>query len=163
MKLSKEMTQMLNVQMTREFFNEKLYQSMEAYFKKLDLFGMAHWMHLHALEERRHAYKIYNYIDAARSEIEIGQIDKPMKDFKSVQHAWEVALQAEELTSLHIKEIADYAKATNDHATADFIDWFVTEQIEEEDRFEEMLNRVKLAGEGYGIIVIDEEAKQREA
>lgn len=161
MKLSKEMIKLLNVQMTREFFNEKLYQSMEAYFKKLDLHGFAHWMHLHAEEERSHAYKFFNYIDEARAEIEIGSLDKPMKDFKSPQHAWEVALQAEELTSLHIKEIADTAKAINDHATADFIDWFVTEQIEEEDRFEGMLNRIKLAGDGYGLIIIDQEAAQR--
>lgn len=159
--LSKSINEMLNIQMTREFFNERLYQSMEAYFKSLDLKGFAHWMHLHALEERKHAYRIYNYIDDARGTIEIGVVDKPMKDFKSVQQAWEVALKAEELTSKHIREIAEQCRKENDFATADMIDWFVTEQIEEEDRFEAMLNRIKLAGDGYGIIIIDQEAGQR--
>ncbi|MGL5506591.1 MAG: ferritin [Paraclostridium sp.] len=161
MALSKEIISMLNIQMTREYFNEKLYQSMEAYFRKLDLPGFAHWMHLHAEEERTHANKIFKYIDEARAEIEIGSIDKPMKDFKSVQHAWEVALKAEELTSMHIKEIADKALEEKDHSTYEFIQWFVKEQIEEEDRFEEMLNRVKLAGAGYGVIMIDQEAAKR--
>lgn len=118
-------------------------------------------MHLHAEEERQHALRIYNYIDESRGEIEIGAIDKPIKEFKSVQHAWEVALKAEELTSMHIKEIADKAFTLKDHSTYEFIQWFVKEQIEEEDKFEEMLRRIKIAGDGLGIIIIDQEANKR--
>lgn len=161
MKLDSKLNELLNKQLTKEFFNEKLYQSMQAWCLSKDLIGFAHWFKLQAEEERSHAYSFYNYVDESRGIIEIGAIDKPLKDFKSIIEVFEKGLEAEELTSKHIREIYKVAESMKDYGSMEFLDAYVKEQIEEEDKFEEMLNRLRIAGEGLGEIMIDQEAGKR--
>lgn len=147
MKLSKEINKILNTQMSKEFFNQHLYLSCSAYFVTLELEGFAKWFKLHAKEEEKHAMKLFEYIDDARGAIEMSQIDKPFKDFTSIEHVFEMGLAAEETTTASIQHIVELALKEKDHKTYTFMQWYIDEQLEEEDLFSSLLARVKFIGD----------------
>ena len=160
--ISKEVTKLLNEQIMKELYSAYLYQSMAAYSAENSLKGFANWFQIQALEEIFHAEKFYNYIMDQGAKVELLAIDKPKSDFSSPTDLFEETLAHEKTVTASINNIVNQARKENDEATYIFLQWFVTEQVEEEAAPAEILGRLKLAGnQGGGLFMIDNELGQR--
>ena len=160
--ISKSVTKALNEQIMKEIYSAYLYQSMAAYSAGKNLKGFANWFQVQALEELYHAEKIYNYIFDQGEEVELLGIDKPPRDFKSIKDLFEQTLVHEKKVTASINSIVELAKKENDEATYIFLQWFVTEQVEEEATPSEILGKLELIGDqGSGIFMMDNELGSR--
>jgi ferritin len=160
--ISKEMTKALNLQIMKEIFSAYLYQSMAAYAASHNLKGFTHWFEVQALEELFHAEKFYNYILDQGETIELHGLDKPKAVFKSPLDLFEETLAHEKTVTASINSIVEIAKKENDNASFIFLQWFVTEQVEEEATPQEIIGRLKMAGqEGSALFMIDAELGAR--
>jgi len=152
----------LNKQLNREYFSAYLYISMAAYFQSIDLSGFEHWMQVQAKEELSHAEKIYNFIHERNGKVILEQIEKPQTDWDSPLTAFEDSLKHEIFITNCIKELLNAAIEEKDHATDIFLQWFITEQVEEEANATKVIKKIKLmkAAPG-GIFMLDKELAQR--
>lgn len=147
MKLEDKMLSALNEQINKEIFSAYLYYSMAAYFDSLNLEGFANWMKVQAKEELTHAQKMYDYIYDKGGVVELGSIDKPKKEWKSPLEAFKDAYEHELSVTQSIDKLVDLAKELNDHATQNFLQWFVNEQIEEEANTKKIVDTLQMIGE----------------
>lgn len=160
--LSEKMQKMLNEQVQKEFYSAYLYLSMEAYFLHQNLEGFANFFHVQVQEERDHALKIFNYINEAGGRIELMQIDAPQIDFASPQTVFALTFQHEQFVTKSIYNLVDLAIEEKDHLTNNFLQWFVTEQMEEEATMDRVLKKLKLIKEdAHGLLMLDAELAQR--
>ena len=160
--LSQPLVDALNEQMKNEFFSGYLYKAMAAYFEAEDLPGFAHWMKLQALEELCHGEKFFNYICEAGGRAVLLPIDAPQVDYDSPLDVFEYSLKHEQFVTASISNLMTQAKNENNHATEIFLQWFVTEQVEEEATFGLQLKNIKrLEGDGRGLMMMDKELSQR--
>lgn len=160
--ISEKMQQSLNEQLQKEFYSAYFYLSMEAYFASRDLNGFANYFHVQAQEERDHAMMIFNYISHVGGKVKLGQIDAPKYDFESIEEVMKLTLEHEQFITRSIYSVLDLAISERDHKTNAFLQWFVTEQAEEESNAENNLNKVRLVGnDGRGILMLDAELAQR--
>jgi len=161
--LSGKLEKALNKQLNFELSSAYTYASMAAYFEHRNLNGYAHWMKLQAEEELLHAQKIYAYIHDVGGRVELDTIPKPPGDFKSPVQVFEEVLEHERAVTKAIYKIMDLAKDESHHATTAFLQWFVTEQVEEEKVADDILQRVKLvANSPEGMFLMDRELAQRQ-
>ncbi|MGL4208687.1 MAG: ferritin, partial [Candidatus Adiutrix sp.] len=130
--LSKKVLAALNAQITAELYSSYFYMSMNAWLKTEGHMGAAHWMGLQVREEIYHAEKFYNYILDRGGEIKLGAIEAPPAKWKSPLEIFEKAYAHEQTVTSLINALMTLAKTEGDHATEIFLQWFVTEQIEEE-------------------------------
>ncbi|OEU62988.1 MAG: ferritin, partial [Desulfuromonadales bacterium C00003094] len=138
------------------------YKAMAAYFEAEDLPGFAHWMKLQALEELCHGEKFFNYICEAGGRAVLLPIDAPQVDYDSPLDVFEYSLKHEQFVTASISNLMTQAKNENNHATEIFLQWFVTEQVEEEATFGLQLKNIKrLEGDGRGLMMMDKELSQR--
>lgn len=152
----------LNKQLNKEFFSAYLYMSMSAYFKSIDLLGFANWMNIQAKEEMIHAEKIYNFIHERNGKVTLEQIEKPQTDWDSPLAAFEDSLKHELFITDSINELVNIALEEKDHATNIFLQWFVTEQIEEESNATEIIRKLKLMKDAPGgMFMLDKELATR--
>jgi ferritin len=151
--LSKKAEASLNKQMNNEFFNSHLYLSMGAWFESQNLFGFAHWMKVQAEEERGHAIRFYKQIGDRRGRIAVGAVDAPPVEWKSPLAAFEAAYAHEAKVSAAVNAMIDAAAAEKDHATVNFLQWFVSEQVEEEAQTDEIVQQLKMAGDSKGALM----------
>lgn len=162
--LSKKITEALNEQINKEMYSAYLYLSMSAYSSHEGFDGFASWFRLQANEEMEHAMKIYDYINEHGMKVELKSIDEPEENFKSPVDLFEKTLAHEKKVTESINNIVDLAIKENDHATHVFLQWFVTEQVEEEASADEILTRLKLFGkDGRGLFMIDRELGERKS
>ncbi len=160
--ISEKMQLKLNEQIQKEFYSAYLYLSMEAYFASQNLNGFANYFHVQAQEERDHAMMFFNYINHVGARVKLGQIDAPKNDFSSIEEVMRLTLEHERFVTGSIYSIVDLALEERDHKTNAFLQWFVTEQAEEEANAENNVNKVKLVGnDGRGILMLDAELAQR--
>ncbi len=154
----------LNQQINEEYYSSYLYQAMVAYFEDNHLDGCAHWMRLQAQEEHDHALKIFDYVISRGGRVVLADVKAPPKDWASAQAAFEAALAHEKIMTDNIAKLADLAQAENDHATNNLMQWYVTEQVEEEANVDDILSKLKMVGgDGAGLFLIDRELKTRTA
>ncbi len=152
----------LNDQIRWEMFSSYLYLSMEAYFADIGLPGFSSWMRAQAQEELFHGMKFYDYVLERGGRVILQPIDAPDNTWKSPLHVFEDTLAHEQLVTKRINDLVDVAMEERDHATNIFLQWFVTEQVEEEDSVGEVLNRLKLVGDGgEGLFMLDKELSIR--
>lgn len=152
----------LNYQLNAELYSAYLYLSMAAYFESTDLSGFANWMRVQAQEELTHAMKFYYYIVQRGARVSLTSIDAPQSEWESPLKAFEHVYQHERKVTGLINELVNLALAEGDHATNNFLQWFVAEQVEEEDSASSVLQKVKLAGESTGgLFMLDSELGQR--
>jgi ferritin len=147
MKLEDKMLNALNDQINKEIFSAYLYYSMAAYFDSMNLEGFANWMKVQAKEELTHAQKLYDYIYDKGGIVELDNIDKPKKEWGSPLEAFKDAYEHELLVTQSIDKLVDLAKELNDHATQNFLQWFVNEQIEEEANTKKIVDTLQMIGE----------------
>jgi ferritin len=137
----------INEQINKEIFSAYLYYSMAAYFDSLNLEGFANWMKVQAKEELTHAQKLYDYIYDKGGVVELDSIDKPKKEWESPLEAFKDAYEHELSVTQSIDKLVDLAKELNDHATQNFLQWFVNEQIEEEANTKKIVDTLQMIGE----------------
>jgi len=160
--LNDNIEEALNDQVNKELYSAYLYQAMGAQAEFDGFEGIASWMSVQAEEEVFHAKKIYNFINEKGGRVELESIEKPPVDFDSVQAMFEGALEHEQFVTKSINELVDLAQEENDHATEIFLQWFVEEQVEEEDSVESILDKLELIGDsGQGLLMFDKELGQR--
>jgi len=150
----------LNEQINKELYSSYIYLSMSAYFESIDLPGFAHWMRCQAQEEVAHAMKIYNFINERGGRVLMNPIEGPQTEWDSPVAAFEHTYEHEQFVTGLINKLVDLAIEEKDHATHIFLQWFVEEQVEEEDSASSALNQIKLAGEG-GLFILDKELGAR--
>ena len=135
-----------------------MYLSMAAYFADLGLPGFASWMRVQAKEEVTHATKMYDYVLTRGEKVELKAIDAPPLAWKSPLAVMEAALSHERFVTKCINEMTDLAIKEKDHAGKNFLEWYVNEQVEEEQSFTDIINALKLIkGEGQGLLMLDRE------
>jgi len=160
--LSEKMVNALNEQINKEIYSAYLYMSMSAYSTYIGLKGFANWFMVQYQEEMVHALKIYDYVNDQGAQVKLMAIEKPPTEFGSPIEMFEKTLEHEKFVTKSINELVDLAIKEKDHATQIFLQWFVTEQIEEEANDNEIIAKLKLVGkEGNGLFMIDKELAAR--
>ncbi|HID97127.1 MAG TPA: ferritin [Thermodesulfobacteriaceae bacterium] len=160
--LSGKMEKALNNQINAEMYSAYLYLSMAAYFEANDLPGCTQWMKAQAQEEMVHAMKLYGFVNERGSRVTLGAIKAPPVEWDSALAVFEQAYEHEQFVTSLINQLMDLAIEERDHATQIFLQWFVTEQVEEEASASEVVNKIKLAGEtSGGLFIVDKELGQR--
>lgn len=160
--MSKKMIDALNEQIKNEYYSAYMYLAMSAYLADLGLPGFASWMRIQAQEEVTHANKMYDYVLSRGGKIELKAIDAPPKTWKSPLDVMQAAFAHEQFVTRCINELTDLAVKEKDHASQIFLAWYVTEQVEEEENFTDLVNALKLIkGEGQGLLMLDRELGTR--
>jgi ferritin len=160
--ISEKMQNALNGQINAEFYSAYLYLSMSAFFETKGLKGYANWMRVQYQEELTHAEKLYDFVNEREGRVVLAEISVPPVDWSSPLAAFEEALEHERKISAMINELVDLSLEEKDHATNNFLQWFVSEQVEEEASVGEVRDKMKLAGEtGGGMFMIDQELATR--
>jgi ferritin len=160
--IGQRMQKAMNEQIMHETGSAYLYFSMAAYFHAKGLDGMAQWMKAQAQEEFGHALRFFNHINDRGGRIELLAIDKPQMDWDSPQAAFKAALEHEEFITGKINALVKIAHEENDNAAGIMLQWFVTEQVEEEDSVSKVIDMLELIGDfGHGLLMADRELGQR--
>ena len=156
--LSEKMTDALNNQLNKEIYSAYLYMSMSAYSSYSGLKGFANWFMVQYQEEMAHAMKIYDYIDNQGQQVKLVAINQPPTEFESPLDMFEKTLKHEQFVTKSINDLVDLAISEKDHATNIFLQWFVTEQIEEEGNDNGIISRLRIVGDnGNGLLMVDKE------
>ena len=148
--ISPKIEKALNEQINAEMFSAYLYLAMVAYFQDKNLSGFANWMTVQNQEETFHAMKFFKYVAERGGRVTLGAIDKPQFEWESPLAAMEAAQKHEAYISGRINTLMDLAIKEKDHATANFLNWFVAEQVEEEDSVNEVVQKLRMVGTGGG-------------
>lgn len=160
--LSKKMEKAINDQINAEFYSAYLYQSMGAYFESVGLPGCASWMHSQFQEEWFHGMKMYDFVNERGGRVILQAIAKPPAKWKSTLDVFENVLKHEQKVTGLINNLVNLALDERDHATNIFLQWFVSEQVEEEATAGGILDKLKLIGKDtHALFVLDGELGQR--
>lgn len=160
--ISEKLQDAINEQINRELYSGYLYLSMAAYFDSMNLPGFANFMRVQEEEERFHAMKFYDFLNERGGRVVLKKIAQPEVDFDSPVEVFELSLKHEQFVTKSINELMDLAIAENDHATKSFLNWYVDEQVEEEDTMDGIVNKLKLiGGKGHGMLIMDKELGAR--
>lgn len=159
--LSEKIQDALNAQVNAEQYSAQLYLSMSAYFESIDLAGAANWMRVQASEETSHAMKLFGYIAERGGRIKLSSFDAPPIEWASALEVFEAALAHERHVTSLINNLVGLARSESDYMTDNFLQWFIAEQVEEEASAEGVVNKLKLAGDGSGLFMIDSELGTR--
>ncbi len=160
--LNRKMSDALNAQINAEMYSSYLYLSMESYFQSLSLAGFAGWMRAQVQEELMHAMKFYDFVNERGGRVVLDSIEKPETSWQSPLAAFEHILRHEQMVTGLINDLVELAMAEKDHATHIFLQWFVTEQVEEEASVGEVVDRLRLIGDNSsGLFLLDAELGKR--
>ena len=160
--MNDKIEKLLNEQINKEFFSAYLYLDISNYYDKLDLDGYANYYMIQAQEERDHALLFLQYMQNNGLTITFKAIDKPDYGFDSVLKPLEVAAEHERYVTSLINNIYHECHTDKDYRTMKFLDWFVDEQMEEEESADKMISRYKLFGsDPKGLYLLDQEYAAR--
>ena len=153
-----KMLKALNEHLNVEYYSAYYYLSMSAHFHYTDLNGMGQWMRMQHQEELVHAGKFYDFINDRDGKVTLTQIETPPHEWDSPISVFEDALKHEQEVTQKIYKLVDLSLEIRDHATNTFLQWFVTEQVEEESTASEIIQQLKLVGDdGNGLFLLDRE------
>ncbi|MCA1961262.1 MAG: ferritin [Desulfomonile sp.] len=160
--ISDKIQEAFNNQIVAELYSSYLYLSMSAYFESINLKGFAHWMRCQVQEELVHAMKFYMFVNERGGTVKLSAIDGPSTSWASPLAAFQDAYAHERKVTGLINSLVDLAIPEKDHASNAFLQWFVTEQVEEESSADEVIKKIQLAGEqGGGMFMLDRELAAR--
>ncbi len=160
--LDKKIEEALNGQVNAELYSSYLYLSMSSYFESRGLAGFAGWMKIQAQEELYHAMKMYDYINERGGRAVMTTIEGPKTEWGSALEVFEEVLAHEQKVTGLINDLMNLSIELKDHATSNFLQWYVAEQVEEEASAEEVLGPLRLIkGEGQGLLMLDREQRAR--
>jgi ferritin len=136
--------------------------AMAGYFQSEDLPGFATWMRVQAMEEMTHGEIFFNFVCDVSGRTDLRQIDQPRNDFSSPLDVFQFGLEHERFVTGRINQLMDLAKAESNHAAQIMLQWFVTEQVEEEANFSLIIRKLqRVEGDGRGLLMLDQELGQR--
>jgi len=154
----------MNEQIKNELYSAYLYLSMSAYCEAANLPGFAHWMRVQAQEEVGHAMKFYDFICERGGRVVLQAIDQPPVEFQSPLHVFEQILEHEQKVTAMIHDLYGLAAQEKDYASQAFLQWFVTEQVEEEGSATQIVETLKMIGDkGQALVMLDRELGKRGA
>ncbi len=160
--ISEKINEILNEQINREFYSGYLYLSMSAHLKELGLNGFANWTKIQAKEEVEHGLKIFDYLINCDSFVTLKQIKTPEFEFQGILSIFNYIYEHEKCITHAIMKIAQQADEECDRTTLAFIDWFITEQVEEEEAVKNIIKRLELFGEDkVALYLMDKELSER--
>ena len=160
--ISEKLEKAFNVQINKEFYSEYLYLSMQAYFERLNLKGFVNWMSVQVQEERAHAMGMFDYVNSRGGKVTLKAIDAPKTEWNSPLEVFQDVLKHEELVTSLINKVADVAEEVKDRAALNFLNWYIKEQVEEEDNVGNVLATLKLIGnDSNGLLALDKELATR--
>ena len=152
----------LNIQIQKEFYSAYLYLSMSAYCSDKNLNGFAHWFYTQYQEEQTHGHKLYNYLLQRGVKIELEAIEKPKTNFESPLSVMRESLAHEQHMTDSFNKLSDIAIDNRDHATYNFLQWFVNEQVEEESTVRDIISKIERVGENSNALyMLDRELENR--
>jgi ferritin len=156
--ISEQMARGLNAQINRELYSANFYLSLAAQAETMSVKGVAAWFFAKHAEELAHGMKMYRYLIDQDAPVRLTEVAAPEAVEPTVIEMFEHTLAHEREVTAHINELVDHALSEKDHATNIFLQWFVTEQIEEEATVKDILGRVRLFGDqGQSLMLIDNE------
>jgi ferritin len=160
--ISKKMLAAINDQINFELYSGYIYLAMAADFRDKGMNGFANWMEIQNKEETFHGMKMYDYLAQRGGRIELKAIGQPPKTWKTPLAAFEHALEHEQVVTARINKLVDLALAEKDHASANFLQWYVNEQVEEEANVSEIIGQLKMAKDAPNLVfMLDRELGQR--
>ena len=162
MKLKEKILEALNDQLNAELESAYIYQAMAAMFEYEGYTGFAAWMDMQALEEQEHARKFYDYINERGGRVELIAVSEPPFEWESPLSVFKAALEHEEYISDRIYSLVSLAREHDDYATEIFLQWFVDEQVEEEDSVSEIVDKLEKIGDtNTGLYMLGKELSSR--
>lgn len=160
--ISTKISQLVNAQITKEQYAAQYYLSMSAWFSAKDLDGIANYFRVQSKEELMHADKMFDYMNDVGADIIMGEIPKPPHEFVDEIDIFEKALEHEKIVTKSIFNILKNANDEGDFATVSFLQWFVTEQVEEEANASQLVTKIKMVCDNpSALYLFDQELSQR--
>jgi ferritin len=154
--ISETMQNAMNEQIKNELYSAYIYLSMAAYFEASSLPGFAHWMRAQAREEQEHAMKFFEFIAERGGRVVLHAIDQPPVEFESALDVFEKTLEHEQLVTSLINKLYAQALDEDDYASQVFLQWFVSEQVEEEANATQIVDTLKMVGDkAQGLLMLD--------
>lgn len=161
--LSESVQEAMNKQTRNEFHSAYQYLSMSAYCESINLPGFAHWMRVQFQEELVHAMKFYDHIQDRSGRVMLEAVDQPVVDFKSPLDVFQQALQQEQTVTATIHQLYGLVVKEDDYASQAFLQWFVTEQVEEEKIVGDVVDTLKMVGDkSEALFLLDRELGARQ-
>jgi ferritin len=162
--LTPKMQKALNTHLNEEFYSSYLYLSMAAYFEAKNLKGFANWFRIQTQEEHVHGMKFFDFILQKGSKVTLSQINTPKIEWKDIKEIFSDTLKHEQKITGLINKLIEIAMQEKDFATNNFLQWFVTEQVEEEANVEEIIQKIEMIGDNKsGLYMLDNELGARVA
>lgn len=160
--LSDQLFEKLNDQMNFEFFSEHAYLALAAYCASESWDGFSTFFVKQADEEKEHGMKIFQFLCDLGKRPTISGFPSPEKEIDSVLKAFETAYEHEKVVTSRFYEISDLALNEREHATMQFLKWFIDEQVEEESTFDGLVQRLRRIGnDGNALLILDAELGKR--
>lgn len=162
MMLSKTMQEAINEQINAEMYSGYMYLSMAAYCDDANLPGFANWMRAQAKEELEHAMKFYDYVNERGGRVVLKAIEQPPTEFDSPLAVFEETYKHEQKVTGLIHKLYAQAVEEKDYASQTFLQWYIDEQVEEEDNASSILEQLKMVADSkMGLFTIDRQLAQR--
>lgn len=153
----------MNHQIKHEIYSAYLYLSMASHFEVKNLSGFAHWMKHQAEEELEHAMKFYEYINSRGAKVNLEVIEQPPLEFGKPVEVFEMVLEHEKSVTARINLLYGIAVEDKDYASQSFLNWFVDEQVEEEESASQILETLEMIGEqGNALFMLDRSLAERD-
>ncbi len=144
--MNKKVEKALNKQIELEHFSSQLYLAMASWAEKKGYNGSANFLYAHSEEERGHMLKLFHYINDRGGHAIVPKVDQPVLDYKSIQDVFKEIYEHEKMISKEINNLVGLCYDERDFTTQSFLQWYVTEQIEEENLFSNILDKLNLLG-----------------
>ena len=160
---TKKMHQALNDQIHHELESAYIYLSMAAYFESENFPGFAHWMKMQFEEEMEHGFRFYDFIHSRGGQVKLLAIAEPPDAYESPLAAFENALAHEQKISNDIHNLYGLATEEKDYPSLSFLQWFIDEQVEEEENVGGVVEDIKRVHTSeHGLLMLDRELAQRQ-
>lgn len=160
--ITKSVQDAMNDQINKEFFSSYLYLSMAAYFEEKNLPGFAHWLRNQADEERGHGMKLYDHLVERGGRVMLAAIDAPKTDWNSSLELFKEVAEHEAKVTASINALYELALKENDYPAQVLLQWFITEQVEEEKNAAEIVAQLELVeARGTAVLMLDHRLGKR--
>lgn len=161
--LNQAMEAALNEQIKEELSSAYTYLGMAAYCESINYPGMANWLEVQAKEELAHAMKVYRFVNDRGGKVALKALPQPSVQYESLVPLFEKVLAHEQKITGMIHNLYSLAMEQKDYASIPLLQWFIDEQVEEEKLASDVLNMVKMAGDGpQALMLLDRELARRQ-
>ena len=160
--MDKKLQKAFNEQIKNELYSAYLYLSMAAYLESINLEGFSHWMKAQAKEEVEHGMKMFEFLNDRGQRVVLEEIPQPPQEFNSPKGVFEETLKHEKKVTELINKLYELSQKVSDNSASIFLQWFITEQVEEEKNAATILEKLKIVKpDSAGLLMLDKELGSR--